>query len=286
MWRPPPRSPDGGSQSHNILPCRRPPRHAKYRQIQKYRFLVSVPSPVSRRAGGSWSPPPGPGPAWAGSSRAGPRLLFGPPGRSDWVRISRPDFTPGQLRPKRSQGAAGPPNGSVHGLTGLDPWPPAEVVHPCSAASIASTPPTSAAWPGRPRERVRLHTCYGINEGPRVHDAPLADLIETRPRGPGERGGQPGLRVLLPGQLHPGDPPADRVGQVRGPGRGGAPGHGPALVTRPAAPGPRRGRSQRAGPFWRNGPARTLYPDLVESRCVTCPSADPGSYARDAWSSP
>jgi 5-methyltetrahydropteroyltriglutamate--homocysteine methyltransferase len=30
-----------------------------------------------------------------------------------------------------------------------------------------------------PRERVRLHTCYGINEGPRVHDAPLADLIEV-----------------------------------------------------------------------------------------------------------
>jgi len=32
---------------------------------------------------------------------------------------------------------------------------------------------------GIPRERVRLHTCYGINEGPRVHDAPLAELIET-----------------------------------------------------------------------------------------------------------
>jgi 5-methyltetrahydropteroyltriglutamate--homocysteine methyltransferase len=32
---------------------------------------------------------------------------------------------------------------------------------------------------GIARERVRLHTCYGINEGPRVHDAPLADLIET-----------------------------------------------------------------------------------------------------------
>jgi 5-methyltetrahydropteroyltriglutamate--homocysteine methyltransferase len=32
---------------------------------------------------------------------------------------------------------------------------------------------------GIPRERVRLHTCYGINEGPRVHDAPLADLIGT-----------------------------------------------------------------------------------------------------------
>jgi 5-methyltetrahydropteroyltriglutamate--homocysteine methyltransferase len=32
---------------------------------------------------------------------------------------------------------------------------------------------------GLPRDRVRLHTCYGINEGPRVHDAPLADYIEV-----------------------------------------------------------------------------------------------------------
>jgi 5-methyltetrahydropteroyltriglutamate--homocysteine methyltransferase len=32
---------------------------------------------------------------------------------------------------------------------------------------------------GIARDRVRLHTCYGINEGPRLHDAPLADLIET-----------------------------------------------------------------------------------------------------------
>ncbi len=32
---------------------------------------------------------------------------------------------------------------------------------------------------GIPRDRVRLHTCYGINEGPRLHDAPLSDLIET-----------------------------------------------------------------------------------------------------------
>ena len=29
------------------------------------------------------------------------------------------------------------------------------------------------------RERVRLHTCYGINEGPRVHDAALADMADT-----------------------------------------------------------------------------------------------------------
>ena len=31
---------------------------------------------------------------------------------------------------------------------------------------------------GIPRERVRLHTCYGINEGPRIHDAPLAEFID------------------------------------------------------------------------------------------------------------
>jgi 5-methyltetrahydropteroyltriglutamate--homocysteine methyltransferase len=35
------------------------------------------------------------------------------------------------------------------------------------------------ALDGIPRDRVRLHTCYGINEGPRVHDADLGDLIET-----------------------------------------------------------------------------------------------------------
>jgi 5-methyltetrahydropteroyltriglutamate--homocysteine methyltransferase len=31
---------------------------------------------------------------------------------------------------------------------------------------------------GIPEEKVRYHTCYGINEGPRVHDAPLKDLID------------------------------------------------------------------------------------------------------------
>lgn len=31
---------------------------------------------------------------------------------------------------------------------------------------------------GIPPERVRLHTCYGINEGPRVHDAPLRQILE------------------------------------------------------------------------------------------------------------
>ena len=30
---------------------------------------------------------------------------------------------------------------------------------------------------GIPPSRVRFHTCYGINEGPRVHDAPLNDVV-------------------------------------------------------------------------------------------------------------
>lgn len=29
-----------------------------------------------------------------------------------------------------------------------------------------------------PQDRVRYHTCYGINEGPRVHDAPLQEVME------------------------------------------------------------------------------------------------------------
>jgi 5-methyltetrahydropteroyltriglutamate--homocysteine methyltransferase len=32
---------------------------------------------------------------------------------------------------------------------------------------------------GLPPERVRLHVCYGINEGPRIHDAPLAALVNA-----------------------------------------------------------------------------------------------------------
>jgi 5-methyltetrahydropteroyltriglutamate--homocysteine methyltransferase len=32
---------------------------------------------------------------------------------------------------------------------------------------------------GIPEEKVRFHTCYGINEGPRIYDAPLADIAEV-----------------------------------------------------------------------------------------------------------
>jgi 5-methyltetrahydropteroyltriglutamate--homocysteine methyltransferase len=35
----------------------------------------------------------------------------------------------------------------------------------------------NVALKGIPAERVRFHTCYGINEGPRLHEAALADVI-------------------------------------------------------------------------------------------------------------
>jgi 5-methyltetrahydropteroyltriglutamate--homocysteine methyltransferase len=32
---------------------------------------------------------------------------------------------------------------------------------------------------GIPAEKVRFHTCYGINEGPRIYDAPLRDVLHV-----------------------------------------------------------------------------------------------------------
>ena len=36
---------------------------------------------------------------------------------------------------------------------------------------------TNSALKGIPPEKVRFHTCYGINEGPRLYEASLADII-------------------------------------------------------------------------------------------------------------
>lgn len=36
---------------------------------------------------------------------------------------------------------------------------------------------TNAALKGIPADRVRFHTCYGINEGPRIYEAALSDII-------------------------------------------------------------------------------------------------------------
>jgi 5-methyltetrahydropteroyltriglutamate--homocysteine methyltransferase len=46
------------------------------------------------------------------------------------------------------------------------------------AEAERSVAATNRALRGIPRDRVRLHTCYGINEGPRIFDAPLGDLID------------------------------------------------------------------------------------------------------------
>ncbi|HEY7067611.1 MAG TPA: cobalamin-independent methionine synthase II family protein [Chloroflexota bacterium] len=59
-------------------------------------------------------------------------------------------------------------------------------VYSYSTASVAERRRTAEqyveainhALRGIPAERVRFHTCYGINEGPRVHDAPLKDLVD------------------------------------------------------------------------------------------------------------
>ncbi len=37
---------------------------------------------------------------------------------------------------------------------------------------------TNTALKGIPPEKVRFHTCYGINEGPRLYEAALSDIIE------------------------------------------------------------------------------------------------------------
>jgi len=37
---------------------------------------------------------------------------------------------------------------------------------------------TNRALQGIPPDRVRFHTCYGINEGPRLYEAALSDIIE------------------------------------------------------------------------------------------------------------
>jgi 5-methyltetrahydropteroyltriglutamate--homocysteine methyltransferase len=37
---------------------------------------------------------------------------------------------------------------------------------------------TNAALSGVPAERVRFHTCYGINEGPRIYESNLPEIVE------------------------------------------------------------------------------------------------------------
>jgi 5-methyltetrahydropteroyltriglutamate--homocysteine methyltransferase len=82
---------------------------------------------------------------------------------------------------------------------------------------------------GIPEDRIRLHTCYGLNHGPRLNDIPLAEVAPVmlcrasradrrrhlRLRGagrPGERHRQRRLRVLFPGDVLARGPPHRGVG--------------------------------------------------------------------------
>ena len=55
------------------------------------------------------------------------------------------------------------------------------------------------ALDGIPPERVRYHTCYGINEGPRIHDIPLRDLLPMLLR---VRAGAISFEAANPRHLH------------------------------------------------------------------------------------
>jgi 5-methyltetrahydropteroyltriglutamate--homocysteine methyltransferase len=56
----------------------------------------------------------------------------------------------------------------------VDPRLDADGMRRRAALYVAAT---NAALEGIPPERVRFHTCYGINEGPRLYEASLADVI-------------------------------------------------------------------------------------------------------------
>jgi 5-methyltetrahydropteroyltriglutamate--homocysteine methyltransferase len=61
-----------------------------------------------------------------------------------------------------------------------DPWLPG-LYHedPFELGPDAHVEMVNLALEGIPPERVRYHTCYGINEGPRIYDVPLRQLVPT-----------------------------------------------------------------------------------------------------------
>ena len=61
------------------------------------------------------------------------------------------------------------------GIFSYSPLPEAERRRKAEASVEA----VNHALRGIPEDRVRFHTCYGINEGPRVHDAPLAEYVDV-----------------------------------------------------------------------------------------------------------
>jgi 5-methyltetrahydropteroyltriglutamate--homocysteine methyltransferase len=52
---------------------------------------------------------------------------------------------------------------------------------------------------GLPEERIRLHVCYGLNHGPRIHDAPLGEVVGFMLR---VRAGAYSFEVANPRHMH------------------------------------------------------------------------------------
>jgi len=55
---------------------------------------------------------------------------------------------------------------------------PRSTVDECRRWAEVRVEALNHALRGLPRERVRFHTCYGINMGPRVHDMELKDVVD------------------------------------------------------------------------------------------------------------
>jgi 5-methyltetrahydropteroyltriglutamate--homocysteine methyltransferase len=56
---------------------------------------------------------------------------------------------------------------------------PTSTVAECRAWAEVRVDALNHALRGIPRDRVRFHTCYSINMGPRVHDMALADIVDV-----------------------------------------------------------------------------------------------------------
>ena len=56
---------------------------------------------------------------------------------------------------------------------------PTSTVAECRRWAQARVEALNHALRGIPRERVRFHTCYSINMGPRVHDMALKDIVDV-----------------------------------------------------------------------------------------------------------
>ena len=56
---------------------------------------------------------------------------------------------------------------------------PTSTVEECRRWAAVRVEALNHALRGLPRERVRFHTCYSINMGPRVHDMQLRDIVDV-----------------------------------------------------------------------------------------------------------